>query len=343
MSDQETKRPNDELRQMLSTSGTAARPADPRLWTMPCVQGGIPLVGGPRLELVTPVGTASAPTRSASKPSAPSTTARHVGGPHFQLKSDHPPLGPLNTQGAAPQDASANPSPADGGFQLMTIGLRKSYFKGGVEVRVLRGLSLGVRRGEFLAVVGQSGTGKSTLLHLLGTLDRPDKGEIHFKGRRIDHLGAAQQDRLRNRHFGMIFQFYHLLPELTALENVLAPLLIAEGVWGYWRRQAQYRQRARELLELVGLDHRQKHKPRELSGGELQRAAIARALVARPDVLLADEPTGNLDQQTGQEIVALLRGLNERWKLTIVMVTHDPAIAAQADRVVRLANGLIEA
>ncbi len=343
MSDHEGKRPNDELRQMLGTAETSGRPADPRMRTMPCVQGGIPLGGGPRLELDAPAPASSASAKPAPKPAAPSTTARHIGGPHFHVKAGHPPVGSPGAPAEAPQATPAAQAPAQDGFQLMTIGLRKSYFKGGVEVRVLRGLSLGVRRGEFLAVVGQSGTGKSTLLHLLGTLDRPDKGEIHFEGRRIDHLGAAQQDRLRNRHFGMIFQFYHLLPELSALENVLAPLLIAEGVWGYWRRRSHYRQRARELLELVGLDHRRKHKPRELSGGEMQRAAIARALVVRPDVLLADEPTGNLDQQTGQEIVALLRDLNERWKLTIVMVTHDPAVADQADRIVRLFDGRIEA
>jgi lipoprotein-releasing system ATP-binding protein len=225
---------------------------------------------------------------------------------------------------------------------MQAVDVHKSYHKGPVEVPVLRGLSLGVRRGEFLAVVGQSGSGKSTLLHLLGTLDLPERGEIRFEGRRIDRLPASARDALRNRRFGMIFQFYHLLPELTTLENVLAPLMIAHGTWGYFRRSAACRAAAVELLETVGLGHRMKHLPRELSGGEMQRAAIARSLVARPTLLLADEPTGNLDQHTGREITRILRALNQRQTLTIVMVTHDQAIAAQADRIVRLTDGRID-
>src|SRR5262249_24568152 len=148
---------------------------------------------------------------------------------------------------------------------------------------------------------------------------------------------------LRNEKFGMIFQFYHLLPELTMLENTLTPLMIGRGAWNYWRNRRQYVQRAKELLETVGLSHRLKHKPRELSGGEMQRVAIARALIANPQVLLADEPTGNLDQQTGQEILRILRTLNREHGLSIVMVTHDNAIAAQADRIVRLAGGAVVA
>ena len=140
----------------------------------------------------------------------------------------------------------------------------------------------------------------------------------------------------------MIFQFYHLLPELTTLENVLSPLMIADGAWNYLRNRRKHRATAMGLLETVGLGHRLKHKPRELSGGEMQRAAIARALVAQPDLLLADEPTGNLDQATGQEIIQILRTLNQQQKLTIVMVTHDQAIADQADRIVRLTRGRIE-
>lgn len=226
--------------------------------------------------------------------------------------------------------------------QLKTLDLHKSYHKSAVEVPVLRGVSLNVRQGELLAIVGQSGSGKSTLLHLLGTLDAPDQGEVHYEGRRIDNLPARDRDHLRNNRFGMIFQFYHLLPELTTLENVLTPLLIANGLLSYMRHRSTYRARAAELLEMVGLSHRLKHRPRELSGGEMQRAAIARALVAKPDLLLADEPTGNLDAATGQEIIRILRDLNVTNKLTIVMVTHDLAIAQQADRVVRLANGRIE-
>jgi len=231
---------------------------------------------------------------------------------------------------------------AEHGSHLSAHGLWKRYYKGQVEIPVLRGVDLQVRRGEFLSIIGQSGSGKSTLLHLLGTLDEPGGGEVHFRGRRIDNLPVRQRDQLRNKQFGMIFQFYHLLPELSALENVMAPLLIAEGPWSYLRRRNEHRERARHLLETLGLGHRLKHKPRELSGGEMQRAAIARALVAEPEVLLADEPTGNLDSGTGEEILRILRTLNGEQNLTIVMVTHDRAIASQADRTVRLAQGLVE-
>ncbi len=228
------------------------------------------------------------------------------------------------------------------GPHMAAMDLYKSYRKGPVVVPVLRGLSMSVQEGEFLAIVGQSGSGKSTLLHVLGTLDAPDQGQIHFEGRRIDNLPSSRRDALRNRQFGMIFQFYHLLPELTTLENVLAPLMIAHGTWSFLRRRREFRAAATELLETVRLGHRLKHRPRELSGGEMQRAAIARALVARPRLLLADEPTGNLDQETGKEIIKILRDLNRQQNLTIVMVTHDQAIAAQADRIVRLAAGRIQ-
>lgn len=226
--------------------------------------------------------------------------------------------------------------------QLVAVDLHKSYRKGTYSVPVLRGVDMSVRRGEFLAIIGQSGSGKSTLLHVLGTLDSPDQGEICFDGQRIDQLPGADRDLLRNRYFGMIFQFYHLLPELTTLENVLAPLMIAENVWGFFRRRKQHKAVALQLLETVGLGHRLKHLPSELSGGEMQRAAIARALVTQPQLLLADEPTGNLDHDTGQEILDILFSLNRQQNLTIVMVTHDPSIAKLADRVVRLANGRIE-
>lgn len=232
-----------------------------------------------------------------------------------------------------------NPSTKHGGGALQSIGLVKTYRKDRVTIPVLRGVDLEARPGEFLAIIGQSGSGKSTLLHILGTLDGPDAGEVHFAGRRIDNLPVAQRDRVRNRQIGMIFQFYHLLPELTALENVLSPLMIASSVWHYWRRKREHTARAQELLELVGLGHRLTHRPRELSGGEMQRAAIARALIGNPQVLLADEPTGNLDRGTGKEILGILRNLNRQQKLTIVMVTHDLAIAEMADRVVRLVEG----
>lgn len=228
-------------------------------------------------------------------------------------------------------------------LQFEARGLFKRYRKGRIDIPVLQGIDLSVYEGEFLAIVGQSGCGKSTLLHILGTLDEPDAGEVRFDGNRIDNLPSASRDVLRNRHFGMIFQFYHLLPELTVLENVLTPALIAESTWNYWRKRRALRQRALELLELVGLSGRAKHKPRELSGGEMQRAAIARALAAQPRILLADEPTGNLDRATGEQIMQILRELNHKQKLTIVMVTHDPWIAEQADRIVCLSEGRIQA
>lgn len=226
--------------------------------------------------------------------------------------------------------------------QLGARNVKKSYYKGRIEIPVLHGVDLNVRRGEFISIVGKSGCGKSTLLHLLGTLDAPDSGEVHFEGRRIDNLPAVERDQLRNSRFGMIFQFYHLLPELTTLENVMMPLLIRENAWSYWRRRSEHREAAANLLDLVGLTHRVKHKPRELSGGEMQRAAIARALAAGPDVLLADEPTGNLDHATGLNTMQLLHSLNRQQNLTIVMVTHDEAIAKGADRIVRLADGKVQ-
>jgi len=226
---------------------------------------------------------------------------------------------------------------------LSARGLVKSYRKAKLVVPVLKGVDFLIREGGFVAVVGQSGCGKSTLLHLLGTLDAPDAGEIHFQGQRIDNLGPRSRDALRNEQFGMIFQFYHLLPELSTLENVLAPVMIRFGVLSYWRRKNEHVERAKKLLDLVGLGHRLTHKPRELSGGEMQRAAIARALIAQPKLLLADEPTGNLDQKTGGEILSLLKKLNREQGLTIVMVTHDQAIARQADHVVRLVEGKVAA
>lgn len=262
----------------------------------------------------------------------------------------HNPFPPGRAQGAGAyrssssyhSEGNASEVTAPGATHLAAHNLRKSYRKAQVEIPVLRGVDLEVARGEFLSIIGQSGSGKSTLLHLLGTLDAPDAGEIHFDGRRVDNLPISARDRLRNRQIGMIFQFYHLLPELSTLENVLSPLMIAEGIWSYRRHRRANRARAIELLELVGLSHRLKHKPRELSGGEMQRTAIARALIAQPDVLLADEPTGNLDSATGAEILSILRTLNQKQGLTVVMVTHDRAIAALADRTVRLVQGQVE-
>ncbi len=225
---------------------------------------------------------------------------------------------------------------------LTATNLHKTYRKDAVKVRVLRGLDLEVGSGEFLSIVGVSGSGKSTLLHLLGTIDRPDQGVICLAGKRIDDLPAEQRDALRNQTFGFIFQFYHLLPELNTLENVMIPQMIKHSTLSWLRHRQPLRRRAIQLLEQVGLGQRLKHRPCELSGGEMQRAAIARALINQPQVLLADEPTGNLDAGTGGEIVQLLRDLNRRDGLTIIMVTHNLEIVTETDRVVRLVAGQVE-
>ncbi|MBT4691799.1 MAG: ABC transporter ATP-binding protein [Planctomycetaceae bacterium] len=225
---------------------------------------------------------------------------------------------------------------------MRATGLMKSYRKGKVEIPVLNGVDFEVREGEFQAIIGTSGSGKSTLLHLLATLDQPDGGEILFEGNRIDNLPAKSRDILRNRYIGIVFQFYHLLPELSALENVLMPLMIRYGFTKYMLRRRNHRRRAKELLDKVGLSHRLKHRPRELSGGEMQRVAIARALIAEPELLLADEPTGNLDRQAGYEIMEILRNLNREQDLTVVMVTHDDAIAEQTDRTIHLVEGRVQ-
>jgi lipoprotein-releasing system ATP-binding protein len=225
---------------------------------------------------------------------------------------------------------------------IAAVGLGKSYWKGPNEVPVLLGVDLEVQRGEMVAVVGASGSGKSTLLHIIGLLDAPDAGMVMVDSQRIDNRPERQRDLMRNRLFGFIFQFYHLLPELTALENVMMPNLISHSAWSYWKERRRIRLEAEELMQRVGLGHRLDHLPAELSGGEMQRAAIARALAGRPSILLADEPTGNLDAAHGQGVLDLLRDLNRERELTMILVTHDQHIAQQADRVVRLAEGRIE-
>jgi lipoprotein-releasing system ATP-binding protein len=222
---------------------------------------------------------------------------------------------------------------------LLADNLHKTYRRNANVVDVLQGVDLEVHPGEFLAIVGASGSGKSTLLHILGTLDRPDEGTVSLDGGRIDHLGSRERDRLRNKTFGFIFQFYHLLPELTTLQNVMMPAMVGNTVRSWWGKRRDAAKRATEILERVGLKHRLKHKPRELSGGEMQRTAIARALVSGPRVLFADEPTGNLDVQSGSEIVNLLRALNQDQGVTILMVTHNLDLVRHTDRVVRMAAG----
>lgn len=227
-------------------------------------------------------------------------------------------------------------------IHISATGLTKSYRKGRESVPVLRGVDLEAEHGELVAIVGASGSGKSTFLHVLGLLDAPDEGSVMLSGERIDNQPDRRREMHRNQTFGFIFQFYHLLPELSALENVMAPLMIRHGLMSFLRQKTAIRKQASALLERVGLSHRLTHKPSELSGGEMQRAAIARALAGTPEILLADEPTGNLDAATGQSILDLLRDLNRERGLTMMLVTHDAHIAAQADRTVRLAEGRID-
>ncbi len=255
-------------------------------------------------------------------------------------KKDAPSKGPLGAQHAISQNA--RPPLSIARTSIMSVSnLHKSYRKSKLEVPVLRGVDLSIDEGSFTAIIGQSGSGKSTLLHLLATLDAPDQGEIYFRDQRIDNLTARKKDRLRNQQFGMIFQFYHLLPELTTLENVLIPQMIRHNILGYFRNRSAYKQRALELLEMVGLGHRLNHKPNQLSGGEMQRTAIARALIAKPSLLLADEPTGNLDSENGREVMKTLHQLRDTENLTIVMVTHDTQLAETADHIVDLVNGQV--
>jgi len=211
----------------------------------------------------------------------------------------------------------------------------KHYRKGRETVEVLHGLSLTVAKGEFCALMGPSGSGKTTLLNLIGGLDRPDAGAVHVAGQRIDSLSARALAGWRSSHVGFIFQFYNLMPVLDARRNVELPLLLKK------MSAKERRDRAMTALEIVGLANRAKHLPRELSGGQEQRVAIARAIVSDPDLLLADEPTGDLDRETANEILDLLTTLNRRHGKTIVMVTHDPVAAGHAERTVHLDKGAI--
>lgn len=283
---------------------------------------------------------------SATFPQAPHVLHARTRVTPWRVVHPDEPLGSDRTDALNSETAESTAGPiraSDSSRDLIIAsGLTKAYRRHKTAVPVLKGVDFAAERGKITAIIGQSGSGKSTLLHLLGTLDRPDSGEIIFDGARIDSLPTRQQDRFRNRQLGMIFQFYHLLPELTLLENVLTPAMISYGALQYWRNGREIRERAKHLIELVGLSHRMKHRPRELSGGEMQRTAIARALVTNPSLLLADEPTGNLDHETGVSILQLLRQLNEEHGLTIVMVTHDESIANQCDALVRLKGGKVE-
>ena len=213
--------------------------------------------------------------------------------------------------------------------------LHKSYFQAKLEVPVLMGINLHINEGESLAIVGISGSGKSTLLHLLGGLDAPTSGDIQIKGQSIAAIKEEERCRLRNQSLGFIYQFHHLLPEFSALENVAMPLLIRRmnGKEAY--------DRAAEMLNQVGLNHRMSHTPGELSGGERQRAAVARALVTKPACILADEPTGNLDRHTAGEVFELMLNLNRDVGASLVIVTHDPFLSKQANRTLKLVDGML--
>jgi len=216
---------------------------------------------------------------------------------------------------------------------LLTEHVSKTYVRGRIEIQALRDVSLSVAEGEFVAVMGPSGSGKSTLLHLLGALDTPTRGDIYVKGQRISAMSDDESTEFRRQHIGFIYQTFRFLPDLTIEENVGIPLVLD------WRTEAEVRDRVARALEHVGLYHRHHHLPTEISTGELQRAAIARALVADPAVLLADEPTGNLDSYAGERVLLDMRRAADELGRTVVLVTHDPKAAAYADRIERLLDG----
>lgn len=213
--------------------------------------------------------------------------------------------------------------------------LHKSFSMGSHELPVIKGINLEIQRGELIAIVGASGAGKSTLLHILGTLDKPTSGTVTFDGQDLFQLSEAEQAEFRNRRVGFVFQFHHLLPEFTALENACMPALVQR------REQKTVEAEALALLAEVGLAERVHHKPGELSGGEQQRVAMARALMQKPDVVLADEPTGNLDTHTGDSLFGLMRELNQSRRTTFIIVTHNDKLSAQCDRIIHMQDGMI--
>ncbi len=235
----------------------------------------------------------------------------------------------------------ANESLAREDALVEAVGVTKSYRIGRREIQVLRGVDVAVHPGEIVALVGQSGAGKSTLLHILGLLDPPTSGEVRYANKPVTRLSAARQAAMRHRHIGFVFQFYHLIPELTALQNVCLGSMMHESVLGWIARRREVRDRARELLDHMGLGDRLQNRPNQLSGGERQRVAIARALIAEPSLILADEPTGNLDSESAKEILDLIWSINEASKIAFLIVTHNERVAQMSDRIVRLRDGAI--
>jgi len=223
---------------------------------------------------------------------------------------------------------------------LKATNIHKSYSLGGRKLEVLRGLDLAIETGQFVAIIGASGSGKSTLLHILGALDSPDTGTVEFETKRLDKYSPGKLNKFRNTTVGFVFQFYHLLDELTVLENVVLPAMASCSALGWLRRRNSVKKRGKMLIEMMGLDQRIAHKPYQLSGGERQRVAVARAVINQPQLLLADEPTGNLDSETGSGILEVF-GRMHRQGQTIIMVTHDERIAAKADKIIRLVDGKI--
>jgi len=236
----------------------------------------------------------------------------------------------------------APPAKARGPVVLAARDLQRRYRMGQETIEVLRGASLDLHAGESVAIMGRSGAGKSTLLHLLGLLDRPDNGSLRIDGVETAGLSRAARARLRNASVGFVFQFYHLLPELSALENAMLPRMIAHGPLEWFSERRAARAQALALLEELGLTSRAKHRPAKLSGGERQRVAIARALVGRPRLLLCDEPTGNLDERTSAVIADQLFALSARHGYTLVLVTHDAELAGRADRTLLLHEGRLD-